>query len=106
MIPGFYLTPNIYVRRDGTIFGLVDDGKNLGAINWEKIGDFAGDMFDKVIQLKSGSNQQAQLAAQQQALLQAQLAAQNQNPLAQLGGLSPMMLIILALAGVVLFMKK
>lgn len=52
-MPGTFLANDLWMTDGGELYALVNQpGPGLGAINWEKVGDFSTDIFDRIIELK------------------------------------------------------
>ncbi len=59
---GVLLAPNLWMTEQGTLYALTNSGsQGMGAIDWEKIGDFSQDIFEKVIKFKQVSKTPAPL---------------------------------------------
>lgn len=106
---GVYLSNDVFLRADGRLFMLVNKpggyGQQLGDVDWEAVGDFSSDIFDKVIKFKQVSAQQS--VAQQQLAMQQQLAAQRA---AQPGGVQGLLgmdstTLLMIVGAVLLFMS-
>lgn len=49
---GVYLAHDLWLTQSGELYQLTNANSGMSDVDWEKIGDFGSDIFDKVIQFR------------------------------------------------------